>query len=768
MTITTFFSKEGRFPQLYRFTLRQNAGYFGLTSLLVFLLYPVQYLMEIFKRVPEASYAYLPEVPDPFSNYRLYGLGRNFTEMSMVLFTMLFLLLPFVLALMLNSYMHSKKAADVYHSLPVRRETLLVINAAVAMTIITVPLLISNIIVAAAATIKFGGAAPVGYQLLDMVCWLACAALIYSITTCVCVRAGSVFDTFLFSGVLFFTCPILLATIFVLGESFLYGFFTPPFFGHLALWLSPVLFPIDRFSYYYNNYRFGTDMGDNSIFSNYFPGSNIAMILYFVLAIALLLLAMKLYSRRHSEMAETATSKGFLPSVILLIGTVIGSIYTGLLFYYTMDESTFAYFLWAIIGGLVVFAVLAVILNRGFKTLSKEAPKGAAMTAAAILASVIMVTGGLGYSSRVPKLESLKSAETNWRGFYEGMGQNFYRNTELTTQETMNALIEYQKAVIESHKENPNKGYDDFVNENKIPAYARMSLIYKKNGSAMYRHYNEMVSSDVLEKLIPLEVDESFQRQVNPFFLLEPDDIDTWIISDPFGWNQQKATLSPADNKRLLEAVQADWLAQDEASLLHPTQPVLAHLAILPKRDYYDKEAVITEFRSGYVSAYDSEGEIYMPVSGANTIAVLREMRLLPGEPDLKECIGAAVDSSHDYDVFYDDETGTAERHFTIRDSLVNFINQILDNGETVYQTRKEELAQAQKDGNRYDITTYLEDPEDIKALANAIVPTWRADEACVAVTFYSKENNTLCRSVLVPLSKLPVPLQQKLEDFQF
>lgn len=86
MTITTFFSKEGRFPQLYRFTLRQNAGYFGLASLLIFLLYPVQYLMEAFKRIPEASYAYLPEAPDPFSNYHLYGLGRNFTEMSMVLF----------------------------------------------------------------------------------------------------------------------------------------------------------------------------------------------------------------------------------------------------------------------------------------------------------------------------------------------------------------------------------------------------------------------------------------------------------------------------------------------------------------------------------------------------------------------------------------------------------------------------------------------------------------------------------------------------------
>ena len=62
---------------------------------------------------------------------------------------------------------------------------------------------------------------------------------------------------------------------------------------------------------------------------------------------------------------------------------------------------------------------------------------------------------------------------------------------------------------------------------------------------------------------------------------------------------------------------------------------------------------------------------------------------------------------------------------------------------------------------------SYFEDPEDIKALANGIVPTWRADEPCINVTFFSKDHNT-CRSVLVPLSKLPVPLQQKLEDFQF
>ena len=49
-------------------------------------------------------------------DYSLLGLGRNFTPTSAFFYTAILLIVPLVLALHLNSYMHSKKASDVYHA----------------------------------------------------------------------------------------------------------------------------------------------------------------------------------------------------------------------------------------------------------------------------------------------------------------------------------------------------------------------------------------------------------------------------------------------------------------------------------------------------------------------------------------------------------------------------------------------------------------------------------------------------------------------------
>lgn len=68
--------------------------------------------------------------------YSFEGLGCNFAGVSIVFFLMIALLAPMILALVLNSYMHSKKASDVYHAIPVSRGTLLTANAAVGMTIV--------------------------------------------------------------------------------------------------------------------------------------------------------------------------------------------------------------------------------------------------------------------------------------------------------------------------------------------------------------------------------------------------------------------------------------------------------------------------------------------------------------------------------------------------------------------------------------------------------------------------------------------------------
>ena len=150
MTTTAFFSESGRFFGLYRMTLRRSRGYMYLLSALIAVFYPLQYALEAFKPLrADANAANL-------TNYHLYGFAENYTILTGLILTPIVLLAPLVLALAFNSYMHSEKAADVYHALPVTRGTLLMVHAATAMTIIAVPLAGSTLLVGVMQAIRFG------------------------------------------------------------------------------------------------------------------------------------------------------------------------------------------------------------------------------------------------------------------------------------------------------------------------------------------------------------------------------------------------------------------------------------------------------------------------------------------------------------------------------------------------------------------------------------------------------------------------------------
>lgn len=757
MTTITSFSKESRFLPMYRLALRQNAGYFGLASLLIFLFYPLQFLMEIFKKIPQSgAMEAMRDLPaDPYYDYQLYGLGRNFTSVSMILFTMVFLLLPFVLSLMLNSYMHSKKAADVYHSLPVKREVLLGVNAAVAMTIVTVPLVISNVIVAAAALVKFGVSGSMGYQFLDMLCWLACAFLIYAVTTCVCTQVGTVFDTFLFSGILFFVLPIIVWTAVLLGNEFLYGYAINSNVWRMALRLSPVLFPIERFMFNFDYFHYGYSSMEE-VLQPYLTASNITMVLYIAAAVLLILLAMRLYTRRPSERAETTSSRGVLATFIHFAGTLLGGVYAGVLFY-AMDnsQSKLVYLVWCAIGGIVCFALLEVILNRGFKTLLRKAPRGGVMVAVGLALSTVMMTGGLGYENRVPKLESLEAVQINWYGSYGELGREILRSennftVDLTTQEAMKAIIDYQKSLIDEKYE---RNAEALEAAGKRPAYAWMDITYQKSGGEMRRTYDE-ASTDNLASLIPLELSEEFQKQANPFFLIDFNEIVSWNITDAFGWEENLVKLSSEDNARLLEAVKADYLALDREKAAHPETTVTAHLTVQVLRPIEELNRALSRSELDYYSTRNDVYEAYTPVSGPNTERVLRELNLLPQKPDLSDCAGAYVENS-----------GALR---SVSGSMIIRINSGAASGTQSYQNAKEESARlALEDPDyqtRYDTgyrELYIEDPEQMAALADNLVSSWSADEPYLIVNFYQKKEGGLSRRMLVPVSRLPVSLQK-------
>lgn len=782
MTTTTSFSKDGRFLSMYRFTLRQNAGYLGLATLLIFLVYPLQYLMEVFKKIDPSMAQDLPAI-SPYAAYNLYGLGRNFSSVAMVLFTIVFLLLPFVLSLMLNSYMHSKKAADVYHSLPVRRETLITVNTAVAMTILTVPLVLSNVIVLVASLVKFGKNAQVGFHLLDMCCWLVAAFLIYVITTFVSTQTGTVFDTFLFSGVLLFILPAGLLIFILLNESFLFGYHVSSESMLLALRLSPILFPMERMAFYYDSFRFGNQYfsgevydHEKAVFEKSFAASNCAALIYLLVAVLLLFLTMRLYSKRHSEQAEMATSRCPLATAVEVAISLLGGIFTGILFYNMVGprDSASTSIIWTIIGSLVIFVVMEVILNRGFKTLRRRAPLGGIVTVASLACVVITSTGGLGYETRIPDPEKVDGVEISWDSSYYSLGNQVVRESwgdkTLTSTEAIRAVAEFQKAVVEERFDQHSEA---LIEQGKIPAYSSVTLEYDKT-IPMHRNYYD-ISTDSLEKLIPLEVSEEFQQKYNPFFLLESEKIDHWTVSDAFGWNEREVRLSAGDNKKLLDAIRADYLERTGEEALHPEAPLVAHLTIAvpdpnplntPRAaSFVWGESSASREKQGYIT-------VYTPVFGKNTKAALQELSLLPPAPDISKCVGVQVQNGNRmmYRETVDDSGRTTMTgQLTIRDSLIEVATDSMSDGPGAFQAEQENLNRRLEDDfyrqmefDAGEWVYFLDDPEEIAAFAGAIAPSWRADEPLARVNFFS-DAGTYNRTVLVPLSKLPVSLQEKL-----
>lgn len=793
MTTTTLFSKQSHFRQQYRLALRTHIGYFVLTFLLIFLFYPLQYLMEIFKQLPENSVqvtfgselgAEFSRLQLPWAPYDLYGLAHNFTDVSMVMFTMLFLLLPFLLALMLNSYMHSKKAADVYHALPVRRETLMLVNTAVAMTILSVSLVVSNIIIAIASVAKFGTSKFLGYLALDTLSWLACAFLIYVITTCVTTQVGTPFDTFLFSGVCFGILPIIILTCIMMGEMFVYGF-TPirgDFWGELAIYLSPIAYPIYRLSFNFDPVRFGDVQGIAEA-DALLARNNWVILAYLLVGAGLLWLAMRLYAHRHSERAETTTSDGVLAVVVQGLGTVLGGLYTGFLFYAINNvDNIMIFWIWCAIGGVLAFVLQEVVLNRGFKTLRKHWKLGTGLVALTFCLVATTTTGFFGYENRVPSPDSLNAVTLRWAGGYDELGEFHdgvnHGTATITDEQLMQAVLDYHQAEVD---ERFGENEELYTSQGKTRVYSGVQLQYDRSGGTMARDYS-FVSTETMMKLLPVELSEPFQKANNPFFGVKLNDTMEWVISDAFGWDENRVKLSTEENRRLLEAVQADFLAQTPENTLHPTETIAAQLTLWQNSGAYNDVNVTEAHYLPDRSMVESDGTysfpLSVPVTDGKTLRVLRELNLLPGTPDLSKCIGVQVSLLCEPECLGTDGDLTFRGRDSVWGSMITRINQGRNNGSEAFASRKDSFEEWRAE-MRYDQAyaesvenqTYypkggeavFEDTALIEELSKNMVSSWKADEVLLAVSFYTADANQELQDVLVPMSKLSVAAQEQI-----
>ena len=186
-------SSGGRFQagSLYRTAFRRNLGLFILSTLFIFIIFPLQYIFTIYSFYRGGSPAWTSV------EYVLQGSAEIYNYFSMLLFPVVMMFYPIVVAAILFFYLHRKASADLFHALPVSRIQLFLSQYAVGLTFLLLPLLLSF-----GAILLYGGLyAGTAYHpqriLMELAGWAVTEIAIFTISSFVAVNTGTTFDQLL-------------------------------------------------------------------------------------------------------------------------------------------------------------------------------------------------------------------------------------------------------------------------------------------------------------------------------------------------------------------------------------------------------------------------------------------------------------------------------------------------------------------------------------------------------------------------------------------
>jgi len=608
MTMTTL-SSEGRLRALCGGMIKRNRSnmlYFGV---LLFVLYPLQYILHIFD---ENFNSRLFNYANGFGSLNLLGVANaHHTDSTAILLCIAVFVMTLVIGLGQFSYLHSKKAVDVYHELPVNRSTLALANVLAGFATVMIPLTANYLVVLVIGLLKraITPAFPliVGGLLIDLVCWAVVVFAVLCIIAFVAVQVGSIFDNFLFSCELLVVCPAVIYLTLNLFQQLLRGFSYSNSDYRWLLYTSPITLMAEHYS-----------SGYDVMFADQRYMRGLLMIgIWLVLAIGLLWLTMRLYRKRPSEIAESSTSRCPLAQVGVLAGTYLGGTVCGLLFSGVtgrMDER-WSFTMWTIIFSVLIYVLAQVILLRGFKGIKKALLPGAITVGFIAAFCIVLSTGGLGYETRIPAPADVASVSVNYRGRYSDTGLLLAETKTPYEDSSMPGVTLYRynrkgdvdmdtpegiAAVQRLHTVASDRSLDYTVSGNRRWT-SRLIITYTlQNGKQLVRNYDYNELSAVESELIALENTEEFKRETHPVFLMDAKSYGSFIIDDALGLYTAQIT-SQADMQRIMDALEADMLAEDLTELEHSTELAPCSITFMPAIPVDNLQLTQDAYNSGYV-----------------------------------------------------------------------------------------------------------------------------------------------------------------------
>ncbi|MEG0754034.1 MAG: hypothetical protein RR461_09390, partial [Angelakisella sp.] len=485
-----------------------------------------------------------------------------YTDVSIACVTGILLVSAAIIGLVQSTYLHQKRAVDLYHSLPVTRTQLMSANVLTGFLTVMVPFLVNYIlnfcVLLYRNNLLGSEAQPISGMLVfwDIFGWLVSVFAILSVVMLVSTQVGSIFENFVFSCEILAAPMIIISINELLCEVFLIGYSSSMNYKTI-LSSSPIGVMI---GFYTENME--KNPGDSPFFI-------FAILVWLLLGIAIFFGALALYRRRKSEIAECPGCKGMLGALLTAVAVYIGGIGIGSLLHATIDggnENTFL--ACTFIGAVLVFVLVEAVLNRGFSGIRKTLPFGAVCCIFVLAATFAITSGGFGYETRTPAIDKVDTVSFDYRGWCEyvteldastkvNYGEKYGEPVPRYSYSSLSQVVLKAPESIELVKQIHLSMVEDARN-NKDNGYYRSRVVQYKlqNGKTMLRRYNSY-GEETIKLMQQLGELPEFQQQTNPLLRVKPEWVKGMSLNDSLGFEQNVITQN-SEIKAILDALRKD------------------------------------------------------------------------------------------------------------------------------------------------------------------------------------------------------------------
>lgn len=337
-----------------------------------------------------------------------------------------------VMPLLIFGYVNNRQALDVFHAAPVRRETFYIGGYLAGLITVMVPLIVFGGLSVLTQHYCFENGKQALFQLLNTV---ISAFSSYSLMVFVIINCGTMFESIVYYLALNIGYPVLIYALFSFLQQHTYGY------QHAENLLQKALFSISPY------YLLTQDASWSHL-------QLFLILVPLVTGIVLAIFGKILYRRRKSE----AAGQSFAYQPLFFVGAVMAGLSAGIGFltFSSMESINVGMVLIANLIGILAYAILDTIRNRGFRKVWRTAVTALCIAAGASGVMVLTTfTGAFGYENRIPALEQISQVQISLPLSLSDDNSYSYNSTckiTLENPESIGLVLAFHQAMVNEKK----------------------------------------------------------------------------------------------------------------------------------------------------------------------------------------------------------------------------------------------------------------------------------------------------------------------------